>query len=241
MTAAGQPLSGASMSIGTVLDQLRPDFPDVTISKIRFLESEGLISPQRTPSGYRRFTAADCERLRFVLTAQRDHYLPLKVIREQLDAIDRGSTPEGPVVKLPRSFVAPDETFVPDTSGAAGRISREELCERSGVDDDFLAGLVAAGFVVPGNAGYFDADAVLLVKTAWALSEYGLDTRHLRSLRMAADRQAALLAQIAGPVAKGREAGARDRAEELVRELGSLMVTAHGALLKASVREELGT
>ncbi|MCW4354498.1 MerR family transcriptional regulator [Hoyosella sp. YIM 151337] len=238
MTAAGQPLSGAGMSIGTVLDQLRPDFPDVTISKIRFLEAEGLVSPQRTPSGYRRFTAADCDRLRFVLTAQRDHYLPLKVIREQLDAIDHGSTPEGPVVKLPRSFTSTTDAFVSETGG---RISRETLCERSGVDEMFLSDLVAAGFVVPGNAGYFDAEAVLLVRTAWELAEFGLDMRHLRSLRMAADRQAALLAQIAGPVAKGREAGARDRAEEMVRELGSLMVTAHSALLKASVREELGT
>ncbi|AEF41583.1 Possible transcriptional regulator [Hoyosella subflava DQS3-9A1] len=239
MTAAGHPLSGGSMSIGSVLDQLRPDFPDVTISKIRFLEAEGLISPQRTPSGYRRFSSADCDRLRFVLTAQRDHYLPLKVIREQLDAIDHGSTHEGPVVKLPRTFASTSDAFANDNS--TGRISREALCERSGVDDQFVGDLVSAGFVVPGNAGYFDVDAVLLVKTAWALSEFGLDVRHLRSLRMAADRQAALLAQIAGPVAKGREAGARDRAEELVRELGSLIVTAHGALLKASVREELKT
>ncbi|MET0315537.1 MAG: MerR family transcriptional regulator, partial [Rhodococcus fascians] len=89
MTAVGQQSPGG-MSIGSVLDRLRPDFPDVTISKIRFLEAEGLISPERTPSGYRRFSVADCERLRYVLTAQRDQYLPLKVIKEQLEAIDSG-------------------------------------------------------------------------------------------------------------------------------------------------------
>ena len=82
------------MSIGAVLDLLRPEFPDVTISKIRFLEAEGLVTPQRTPSGYRRFTAYDCARLRFVLTAQRDQYLPLKVIKEQLDAQPDGELPE---------------------------------------------------------------------------------------------------------------------------------------------------
>src|SRR6188508_107195 len=97
----------AGMSIGAVLDRLRPDFPDVTISKIRFLEAEGLISPERTPSGYRRFSIADCERLRFVLTAQRDQYLPLKVIKEQLEAIDHGvATVEraDASVKRPRSL-----------------------------------------------------------------------------------------------------------------------------------------
>ncbi|GGC52376.1 MerR family transcriptional regulator [Hoyosella rhizosphaerae] len=238
MTAASHPLHGSGLSIGAVLDQLRPDFPDVTISKIRFLESEGLVSPQRTPSGYRRFSAGDCERLRFVLTAQRDHYLPLKVIREQLDAIDQGSTLEGPVVRLPRSFaVSTEEQF--DAGPGGSRISGEELLERTGVDKAFLKDLVTSGFLKPGNGGYFDGDSVTLVKTAHALAEFGLDTRHLRSFRMAAERQADLLAQIAGPVAKGREAGAKDRAEEIVRELGSLIVSAHGALLKAAVRESL--
>ncbi len=83
----------AGMSIGAVLELLRPDFPDVTISKIRFLEAEGLVTPQRAASGYRRFTAYDCARLRFILTAQRDHYLPLKVIRAQLDAQPDGELP----------------------------------------------------------------------------------------------------------------------------------------------------
>src|SRR5690349_24698580 len=84
------------MSIGAVLELLRPDFPDVTISKIRFLEAEGLVTPQRAASGYRRFTAYDCARLRFILTAQRDHYLPLKVIKAQLDAQPDGELPQSP-------------------------------------------------------------------------------------------------------------------------------------------------
>ena len=85
--------SRAFMSIGEVLGQLRSDFPDITISKIRFLEAEGLVEPERTASGYRKFSREDVERLRYVLSAQRDHYLPLRVIKEHLDAIDRGLEP----------------------------------------------------------------------------------------------------------------------------------------------------
>ncbi|WP_425302832.1 MerR family transcriptional regulator, partial [Nocardia wallacei] len=110
MTGAAQWTRGG-MSIGSVLDLLRPDFPDITISKIRFLESEGLVSPERTPSGYRRFSVADVERLRFVLTAQRDQYLPLKVIKEQLEAIDSGAATLG--VREARARAA-------DGAGAAG-------------------------------------------------------------------------------------------------------------------------
>ena len=95
------------MSIGAVLDLLRPDFPDVTISKIRFLESEGLVTPDRSPSGYRRFSPKDCERLKYVLTAQRDYYLPLKIIKEQLDAHDRGEAVEGPAPRAPRALALP--------------------------------------------------------------------------------------------------------------------------------------
>src|ERR1700712_4606232 len=112
----------AGMSIGAVLDSLRPDFPDVTISKIRFLEAEGLVTPQRSGSGYRRFTAYDCARLRFILAAQRDHYLPLKVIKAQLDAQPDGALPEtGSTYGVPRLVqVASDgERVVHDTAAVA--------------------------------------------------------------------------------------------------------------------------
>lgn len=115
MTGAAQWTRGG-MSIGSVLDLLRPDFPDITISKIRFLESEGLISPERTPSGYRRFHVADVERLRFVLTAQRDQYLPLKVIKEQLEAIDSGAATLG--VREARARANAVGGVVPDSTDA---------------------------------------------------------------------------------------------------------------------------
>src|SRR3954453_6082400 len=92
MTTDPRP-AGVSRSIGQVLATLKGDFPDISISKIRFLESEGLIAPQRAPSGYRRYSETDLERLRYVLSVQRDHYLPLKVIKEHLDAIDAGAPP----------------------------------------------------------------------------------------------------------------------------------------------------
>src|ERR1700744_595819 len=131
------------MSIGAVLDLLRPDFPDVTISKIRFLEAEGLVTPQRAASGYRRFTAYDCARLSFILTAQRDHYLPLKVIKAQLDAQAGGELPpSGSSYGVPR-LVSVDNAGTASGSDAAPaptrvRLSREDLLERSGVEDELL-------------------------------------------------------------------------------------------------------
>ena len=243
MTAVGEQARGG-MSIGTVLDQLRPDFPDITISKIRFLEAEGLISPERTPSGYRRFSIADCERLRFVLTAQRDQYLPLKVIKEQLEAIDVGVATMGADESRParprRLRVAPGEVSPEDfRTDREVRVSREDLMARSGIDETFLNELIRAGLIVAGSAGFFDDDAVTLAGTAKAMSEFGLEARHLRAFKLAADREAALVAQIAGPVAKGRETGARDRAEEMVRELAALSLTLHTCLVKAAVRGAL--
>ncbi|MFT4396985.1 MerR family transcriptional regulator [Gordonia lacunae] len=227
------------MSIGTVLAQLRDDFPDITISKIRFLESEGLVTPERAPSGYRRFSQADCDRLRFVLTAQRDRYLPLKVIKEQLDAIDNGNGGFGPggtrVLSAARGTVAPATDF----GARAGRVSRESLIERTGVDSAFVTELQRNGLLMAGPAGFFDEDAVRLVEAAAALASYGLETRHLRAFKVSADREAGLVAQIASPIAKGKGTGARDRAEELVREIAALSVTLHTQLVKAAVKGAL--
>lgn len=267
MTGAAQQWAHGGMSIGSVLDLLRPDFPDITISKIRFLEAEGLIRPERTPSGYRRFSVADCERLRFVLTAQRDQYLPLKVIKEQLEAIDSGAATLGVREARARARTARPDTGhpVPDDSTGAPprpprrlgvppgrvtpddfefdqqiRVTRADLLERAGIDEMFLNDLIRANLITPGPAGFFDADAVTLATTAKAMAEFGLEARHLRAFKLAADREAALVAQIAAPIAKSRDAGARARAEETVRELAALSLTLHASLVKASVRNSLG-
>ncbi|MGZ4560985.1 MAG: transcriptional regulator FtsR, partial [Mycobacteriaceae bacterium] len=172
MTAAGRAPRGG-VSIGVVLDQLRPDFPDTTISKIRFLESEGLVSPQRSPAGYRQFSGADCERLRFVLTAQRDHYLPLKVIKEHLDALDNGMTPARvSMPRLPRLLTLAEsgarvDDFVRDREV---RVTYEELVAQSEVEPALLGELQRNGLLKTGPAGFFDGDAVSLARAAQAMA-----------------------------------------------------------------------
>jgi DNA-binding transcriptional MerR regulator len=244
MTAPDTP-AFAGMSIGAVLDLLRGDFPDVTISKIRFLESEGLVTPERTASGYRRFTAYDCARLRFVLTAQRDQYLPLKVIKAQLDAQTDGELPQtGSAYGVPR-LVPVDATFDDGAAGLSGvaptqvRLRREDLLARSGIDELLLNELVKAGVIKPGTAGFFDEHSVVIAQCARALTEYGVEPRHLRAFRSAADRQSDLIAQIAGPVVKAGKAGARDRADDLAREVAALAITLHTSLIKSAVRDVL--
>lgn len=241
------------MSIGAVLDLLRADFPDVTISKIRFLEAEGLVTPERTASGYRRFTAYDCARLRFILTAQRDQYLPLKVIKAQLDALPDGELPHtGSAYAVPRlvpvsaDHAADHEADTPGgwrvASGMAPtqvRLSREDLLARSGVDESLLSALIKNGVITTGPGGLFDEHSVVIAQCAKALEEYGVEPRHLRAFRSAADRQSDLIAQIAGPVVKAGKAGARDRADDLAREVAALAITLHTSLIKSAVRDVL--
>jgi DNA-binding transcriptional MerR regulator len=240
-------LSG--MSIGAVLDLLRPDFPDVTISKIRFLEAEGLVTPERAASGYRRFTAYDCARLRFILTAQRDQYLPLKVIKAQLDAQPDGELPRtGSPYGVPRLVSVSNEASSEPTadpsavSAARVRLSREDLLERSGVDGELLTALLKAGVITTGPGGFFDEHAVVILQCARALAEYGVEPRHLRAFRSAADRQSDLIAQIAAPLVnagKAGKSGARDRADDLAREVAALAITLHTSLIKSAVRDVL--
>ncbi|MEO8813628.1 MAG: MerR family transcriptional regulator [Mycobacterium sp.] len=247
MSAPGSP-ELAGMSIGAVLELLRPDFPDVTISKIRFLEAEGLVTPQRAASGYRRFSAYDCTRLRFILTAQRDQYLPLKVIKARLEDQPDGELPaaESPY-PIPRLVSLGDESAnrgAPEDYSAPVarkrvRLSLEDLLERSGVDAALLTALLKAGVIVAGPAGFFDEHAVVIAQCAGALAEYGVEPRHLRAFRSAADRQSDLVAQIAGPLVKGGKAGARDRADDLAREVAALAITMHTSLLKSAVHDVL--
>ncbi|HVV10609.1 MerR family transcriptional regulator [Amycolatopsis sp.] len=243
MTAAGRPQRDG-LSIGAVLAQLRADFPDVTISKIRFLESEGLVQPGRTPSGYRQFAPADVERLRFVLAAQRDHYLPLKVIKEQLDAADGQ---EAPAARLPRKLVSlssPDGDGLPAArdfvSGREIRLTQEELLEQAGIDVRTLGELEQYGLVRPGPAGFYDPDAVLVARTVRAMTEFGIEPRHLRAFRASADREVGLLEQIVTPVYRQRDADAKGRGDEMVRELAALSVTLHTLLVKAGIRGVTG-
>jgi len=213
----------ALMSIGEVLADLRAEFPDITISKLRFLEAEGLVEPQRTPAGYRKYGSADVARLRFVLAAQRDHYLPLRVIREQL----AGVAPLRPVT----------DPGVPEP--VAARLDRAELLARSGLDESALDELAQHG-LIRDRAGRYDADALTVARVAAQLGRYGLEPRHLRGYRTAADREVGLFAQLVAPVARQNSPAARDRAAETVRELAALSQQLHAALVRIGLRETLG-
>src|ERR1700738_911087 len=244
MTAPDRPAL-AGMSIGAVLDLLRGDFPDVTISKIRFLEAEGLVTPERTASGYRRFTAYDCARLRFILTAQRDQYLPLKVIKAALHAQSDGELPRtGSSYGVPRLVPVDRESegvsdIASGVAPAQVRLRREDLLARSGIDEALLIELIKAAVIKPGTAGFFDEHSVVIAQCASALAEYGVEPRHPRGVRSAAGRPSGLVAQIAGPVVKAGKAGARDRADDLAREVAALAITLHTSLIKSAVRDVL--
>jgi DNA-binding transcriptional MerR regulator len=231
------------MSIGEVLGLLRTDFPEVSISKIRFLESEGLIEPERTPSGYRKFSHRDLERLRYVLTSQREHYLPLKVIKEHLDAIDRGLEPPrtaDPGPQVPHVVLAGDgfpspESFAPDTSEL--RLSRAELLATAGIEEALLEQLETFALVRPRpGAAPYDGDALVVAKTAGELAAFGLEPRHLRAFKNAADREVGLVEQVVAPMQRSRDAGAKARAEEAVRQIAALSVRLHATLVKTGLR-----
>jgi DNA-binding transcriptional MerR regulator len=238
------------MSIGEVLTQLRADFPDVTISKIRFLESEGLVEPARTPSGYRKFSHADVARLHYVLATQRDHYLPLRVIKEHLDALDRGLEPPevpGGRPQAPRAAGRPEWAPGPRALGETAelRLSREELMVSAKIDAELLAEIEGYGLVTAlrGRAGQeeqFDADALVIATAVAEMADYGLEPRHLRSFRTAADREVDLVGQVVGPLLRQRNPQARARAEEVAREMGALSLRLHTALVRARLRDVVG-
>ncbi|KAB1914414.1 MerR family DNA-binding transcriptional regulator [Micromonospora sp. AMSO31t] len=230
------------MSIGEVLAQLRVEFPDVTISKLRFLEAEGLVEPQRTPAGYRKFSWDDVARLRFVLTAQRDQYLPLRVIRDQLaewDSSGAGRQRPNLVAVGPGGEVPGREAAEPAESPEV-RLGRAELISRSGVDESTLAELERLGVLVPDPPGWYDADALIIAQAVAGLAAYGLEPRHLRGYRTAADREVGLFAQLVAPLARQSDPAARARAAETARELVALSQQLHAALVRVGLRSTLG-
>jgi DNA-binding transcriptional MerR regulator len=238
--------SDGLLSIGEVLHLLRADFPDVSISKIRYLESEGLVEPSRTPSGYRKFTRADAERLRYVLRMQRDHYLPLKVIREHLDAIDRGLQP-APLDggdTAPRALVVADQYPSAEDLGSDAhelRLSRRELLEQGGITNEVLRELESFGLVsqVQGTS-YYDATALQVARITAEMAQYGYGPRHLRPFKLGADRELALVEQVVLPMARGRQEGALARAEEASRAIAALAIQLHVTLVKAGLPRTLG-
>jgi DNA-binding transcriptional MerR regulator len=198
----------AYFGIGEVIAQLRAEFPDVSVSKIRFLEAEGLIQPARSPSGYRKFGPADVDRLRYILTAQRDLYLPLRVIKDQLES----------------------------DQPAAGPMSRREMLDATGIEERELAELEEFGLVRRSGRQY-PPEAVEAVEAIMALGRYGVQPRHLRVLRASVERETALIEQVVAPVLRQRSPGARERAATSAREIASLVLAVHAALIEMTLAD----
>ena len=237
-------------SIGEVLNVLKDMFPDVTVSKIRFLESEGLIEPERTASGYRKFTEDDIERLRFILRLQRDHFLPLKVIRERLDELDTSATPSGQS-KLALDQLEATESDAKaalEAGGTGASFSASELAHASGLSVEQIDELTSYRLLHPteiregrdGEQGEpvlrYDEHDLEASKLCRALMEVGLEPRHLKVFRNAADRWADLADQIARPLARQRHPEARKAAQEKVREV----VRVGSKLVRVLLREAVG-
>ena len=212
----------AGVSIGQVLDELRPEFPDISPSKIRFLEAEGLITPLRSSSGYRRFAVADIERLRFILTAQRDEYLPLRVIKDRLDEVD-GAGPNG--------------TGLGGTggggAGAAMAMTRSELLTAAGAAEGLLAELEDYGLVR--RARVYGGQALSVVREAVLLAEYGIQPRHLRAVKASADREASLVEQAVAPLT--RQKGSREPALRAAHDIAGRIARLHATLVEDGLTE----
>ncbi|MGK2928959.1 MAG: MerR family transcriptional regulator [Acidimicrobiales bacterium] len=308
----------AHLSIGEVLSLVQEDFPDVTISKIRFLESQGLLDPERTPSGYRKFYEGDIERLQWILIQQRDHFLPLKVIRERLDewdatgnrpdsqrqtpdaedlpggvgddatgdAVDDGAStaepdprhaatslaatsavellahpepdpdggpehaaqvameaaPRAPEPSVPRSQRSGPDAEDLRVGPSATSLTTEELAARVGVPASVITELESYSLIESKRIGpesYFEPGAVPVVEACRTFLDHGVEVRHLRMYKIAAEREAGMLEQLVMPLLKQRNPDARTRAVDTVRSLSEVGGTLHAALLRAALRETL--
>jgi DNA-binding transcriptional MerR regulator len=229
------------MTIGAVLAALAPDFPDISISKIRFLEAEGLLIPERTASGYRTFSPDDLDRLRYILTAQRDRFWPLKVIREALDKLDRGLEPAlGAVApSRPRVPAGVTDPHLPSASelGRRGdlRLTDDELREATGLDQPTFEALSNFGLLRTDSSGHYGDAALAVARAAGALAAYGIEPRHLRPFRTAADREIGLVQQVVSPV-RGRSRGTGRRvAHDPTPQILAECIALHTALVRAGL------
>jgi DNA-binding transcriptional MerR regulator len=252
---SGQPARGY-LGISEVLAELRADFPDISVSKIRFLETEGLIAPERSPAGYRRFHGPDVDRLRFILAAQRDQYLPLRVIRERLAKLDEepdggvpGSRPEAPQWRVDtpgsksrRTGAAGARAGVADHQDSAAnadqrpQLTRRELVESAGLSDALLTELETFGLLQK-TGRHYGPEALAVARTAAALTAFGVEARHLRAVRAAAERETTMIESLVAPILRQRNPGARDLAGRTARDCAYLVLRLHAALVEAALAE----
>ncbi|MGI8758297.1 MAG: transcriptional regulator FtsR [Acidimicrobiales bacterium] len=248
-----------SRSIGEMLDDLKEEFPDVTISKIRFLESQGLLDPERTASGYRKFRPADVERLRWILRQQRENFLPLKVIKGRLEAEgdavigapDRApsasggghagsATEDGPLPADDDEAPEVSADATPADDAASATLSRDELARASELSPADLVQLERHGLLVGGSVGgqlYYDREALVVARLAAAFARHGVEPRHLRMYKNSAEREAGFYEQVVAPLKKQRNPDARRRAAETLAELAELGDGLRKALLRTALAD----
>jgi len=224
-SAARARVPGAAplLSIGQVLARLTPEFPDLTPSKLRFLEEQGLVSPARTESGYRKFGARDLDRLRLILSMQRDYYLPLKVIRSYLDDLDAGLSPTLPGGAVPG----------PTMLSAMRRFRREELLREAGASATLMHDAVSASIILP--ADYYGEDALQVLRALVELQRSGIEPRHLRGFRGAAERELGLIESALVPLARRRDASSRAKAAETAVEIAGQLEVIRSSLIRSAL------
>ena len=211
------------LSIGQVLARLTVDFPDLTPSKLRFLEERKLICPARTESGYRKFSPSDLDRLRFVLTMQREHYLPLKVIKGYLDDLDAGRAPE-----LPGGAVT-----APSMLSTQRRLGRDALIREAQATPQLLNDAVSSSLIVP--AEFYGDDVVAVLRSLVELQRSGIEPRHLRTFRAAAERELGLIENALMPVTRRKDASSRAKALELAREIAGQLEIVRSSLIRSAL------
>ena len=224
-----------TLKIGAVVNALTTEFPDISVSKVRFLEGEGLISPERTESGYRKFTPADVDRIRYILRQQRDHFLPLKVIKGKLSAWERGIEPT----------TAPPAGPPPETYFAASRASMdaEELARSAGVPMRLVDDLVRHGVIEPdtdSGSEMFDDAAVDVARAAHRLTGHGLEARHLRAIRLAANREVDLFRQLTGPLLRHASPASKQQAAEVLADVAQAARELQETIVRSELRALLG-
>ncbi|MFH1105161.1 MAG: MerR family transcriptional regulator [Actinomycetota bacterium] len=222
-----------TLTIGDVAEALRKEFPSVTVSKLRFLESEGLVHPPRTGAGYREYREIDVERVRYILRQQRDHFLPLKVIKTKLNAWERG---EEPTIAPPAG--PPPETYFA-TTGVT--LDAEGLARTAGVPSSVIAALIDHGVLpsaAPGDQIFTDDD-LAVVRSAHRLMVHGLEPRHLRAIRLAANREVDLFRQLAGPLLRHASPASRQQAAEVLADVAQAAREMQEAMVRADLRGTL--
>ena len=231
-------------SIGEVLVSVKTEFPDITISKIRFLEAEGLIEPERTPSGYRKFYGHDVERLKAILRMQRDEYLPLKVIKERLLQQDEGaedglaSSPDG---EAPSAEDATAEDEIAEAPTGL-QMSLEEMSTATGIDRERIKELEAFGIISshgPEGARYYDGDDFIVLSIVRDFFRYGIEARHLTMYKHFADRESTFFDQIIAPTLRQKNPDARRTAAQTLANLSVTSRKFKQALLRTNLRDHL--